>query len=80
MFQCGLGEGNCLDDMECDEGLVCKACDMKDAGYKGNGSQCCQKESIPLYEWTLGGCNYEVNQFRCQEGEGDCMIDNDCKG
>jgi len=71
--RCGIGEGDCDEDMDCEQGLVCGIdnCRAWGSGFDSTDDccrdpcdgedSCCSRDSV------------------CKEGEGDCDSDSDCE-
>jgi len=70
--RCGIGEGDCDQDTDCERGLVCGKDNCQGSGFDSTddccrdpcdgGDSCCRRNNV------------------CKEGEGDCDSDTDCEG
>ncbi len=77
VFQCGVGEGDCENDQECQDGLKCGSnnCDISGNPRFDETDDCC--EPLPR---CYGQDNCCTTLEPCDIDEGDCFSDHDCKG
>ena len=69
--QCGVGEGDCDHDGQCQGELVCRHNVGASYGGPAEGDVC---EAAPL-----GHSDYCLDTSRCGAGEGDCDVNNHCQ-
>ena len=77
--QCDEGEGDCDSDAQCKSGLVCKQQSGTDFCVKtaGGGDD---NDTGDCHEFKPGHGSYCSSDCTCDEGEGDCDKDADCRG
>lgn len=74
---CGADEGDCDDDSECEEGLICGSDNCpEDSGFHDT-HDCCYD---PFAAVCDGGDSCCTSDYPCGEEEGDCDEDSDCEG
>jgi len=68
--KCGVGEGDCDSDSDCQSGLVCGVDNCSGSGFDST-DDCC-------YRPCTGGDSCCTSTNKCGVGEGDCDSDSDC--
>ena len=89
---CGVGQGDCDDDTECEGSLVCGHLICMDSTITDCCTQSCNTDSDCVHQecnTEINGCrqdSYSPNWLRCSQdspcndGEGDCDNDGECEG
>jgi len=71
--RCGIGEGDCDEDKDCERGLVCGKDNCRSWGSGFDSTDDCCREPCDGDD----SCCSKDNA--CKEGEGDCDSDSDCE-
>jgi len=71
--RCGIGEGDCDEDMDCERGLVCGRDNCRAWGSGFDSTDDCCREPCDGEDSCCSRDN------ACKEGEGDCDSDSDCE-
>ena len=76
--KCGVMEGDCDYDIDCEKGLKCGVdnCVLDPIGLWSLGTDCCYDPANSVCEGGDDCCN---NEYPCGVGEGDCDYDSDCE-
>jgi len=77
--KCGVNEGHCRYDTECEQGLKCgdNNCVGEPIGLWLVGTNCCYD---PVNGKCEGGDSCCTDEYPCGVGEGDCDRDSNCEG
>jgi hypothetical protein len=73
--KCGIGEGDCDSDSECQAGLTCSTDVGTKYGFRAIVDVCEAPQVLPT---EIGGDSFCVGT-QCAAGEGDCDSDNECQ-
>ena len=73
---CGVGQGDCDGDGECESGLICAQDVGADYGFRSNYDVCEEPYSCP---YPNGHMDYCRDCGPCGAGEGDCDGDGECE-
>jgi len=71
--RCGIGEGDCDEDMDCERGLVCGRDNCRAWGSGFDSTDDCCRDPCDGEDSCCSRDN------ACKEGEGDCDSDADCE-